>query len=186
MKKVKTKRKQDSNKSDLEGIDPGQTKEEALRNLPDDDVFEEGSLAGPCLQSRRDARELVLKILYSHEITSDNWRDLVKFYIPENENRYYDFAVELIERIKDGWDEIDVLIVRKAEKWDFNRIAVIDKLILRMSIAEILFFPDIPPKVTINEAIEIAKIYSTNNSSRFVNGILDAVFNDFKSEPKKT
>ncbi|MBC8277492.1 MAG: transcription antitermination factor NusB [FCB group bacterium] len=182
---MKTKRKNELDKNDLAGIDPTQTKEDALRDLPDDDDTEEGPLAGPFLQSRRDARELVLKILYSHEITGESWRNLVNYYVPEAENRYYEFTVDLINRIQTGWEDIDVLIVDKAEKWDFNRIAIIDKLILRMSIAEILYFPDIPPKVTINEAIEIAKVYSTNNSSRFVNGILDAVYNDFKAEQKK-
>ena len=182
---VKTKRKTELEKSDLAGIDPTQTKEEALRNLPDDDDNEEGPLSGLSLQSRRDARELVLKLLYSREITGDSWKSLKDFYVPEAESRYYEFAADLVEQIQKGWEEIDVLIVEKAEKWDFNRIAVIDKLILRMSIAEILYFPDIPPKVTINEAIEIAKIYSTSNSSRFVNGILDAVYNDVKAGRKK-
>ena len=161
-------------------------KEDALRNLPSDDLTEEGPLGGFPLQSRRDSRELVIKILYAHEISQDPWKDLVKFYISEDENKYYDFSRELCEKIEAGWEEIDDHIISKSEKWDFNRIAILDKLILRMAIAEILFFPDIPPKVTINEAIEIAKTYSTNNSSRFVNGILDAVYNSVKDKLKKT
>ena len=165
---------------------PEISKEEALRNLPGDDLTEEGPIGGFPLQSRRDSRELVVKILYAHEISQEPWEDLVNFYIPEDENKYYEFSRELCEKIEAGWEDIDEHIILKSEKWDFNRIAILDKLILRMAIAEILFFPDIPPKVTINEAIEIAKVYSTDNSSRFVNGILDAVYNSVKDKLTKT
>ena len=67
-------------------------------------------------------------------------------------------------------------IKKNLQNWEFARIALLDKLILRMAITEMLFMHDIPPKVTISEAIEIAKEYSTSESSSFVNGILDAVF----------
>jgi len=175
---VDNKKKTVSQASDSE---PLLTKEEALRSLPSDESAEEGPLCGPPLLSRRDARELVVKILYAHEISEEKWDKLIKYFLPKDENKYYEFCRELCLKIKKGWDEIDKLIISKSEKWDFNRIAIIDKLILRMAIAEILYFPDIPPKVTINEAIEIAKVFSTNNSSRFVNGILDAVYNDIKN-----
>jgi N utilization substance protein B len=87
--------------------------------------------------------------------------------------------------VVDYENEIDEHIMFHSEKWDFNRIAIIDKLILRMAITELLYFPDIPAKVTINEAIEIAKRYSTDNSGRFVNGILDAVYNNLKASINK-
>jgi len=164
---------------------PVLSKEEALRNLPTEDSAEEGPLCGSILLSRRDARELVVKILYAHELSQDSWENLVKFFLPRDENKYYQFCRQLCYKLKTGWEEIDKHIISKSEKWDFNRIAIIDKLVLRMAIAELLFFPDIPPKVTINEAIEIAKVYSTNNSSRFVNGILDAVYNEIKDSIHK-
>jgi len=156
------------------------TREDALRDLLIDEELEEGPLTGPPLQSRRDSRELVLKIMYAQEISGGDMKKIVREFIPDDSDKYYGFAKELCLKIINGAEQLDELIVEHSEKWDFNRIAVMDKLILRMAIAEILFFEDIPPKVTINEAIEIAKIYSTNNSSRFVNGILDAVFNDQK------
>ena len=159
---------------------PVLTKEEALRQLPTEDELEDGPLCGPPLQSRREARELVLKALYSLELSGDNWESINEFFSPADKNKYTQFARELFQKIRLEEGEIDRQIITRSERWDFNRIAIIDKLILRMAIAEILFFPDIPPKVTINEAIEIAKSYSTSNSSRFVNGILDAVFNDIK------
>jgi len=155
-----------------------QSEEEALRNLPSDEELEEGPLYGLPLQSRREARELVLKILYSREMSGDNWHSVTEYSFSDDSGKYSRFARDLCRKIQFGAEEIDREIITRSERWDFNRIAVIDKLILRMAIAEILYFPDIPPKVTINEAIEIAKRYSTDNSSRFVNGILDSVFND--------
>jgi len=160
-------------------------RDEALRNLPVDEDLEEGLISGPPLQSRRDSRELVLKIIYAHEISSNSLQDIKSEFLADRSDKYGRFAGELCDKIESGSDQIDVLIVKHSEKWDFNRIAILDKLILRIAIAEILFFPDIPPKVTINEAIEIAKRYSTINSSRFVNGILDAVYNDLKDDLKK-
>ena len=68
------------------------------------------------------------------------------------------------------------MIITHAENWEIQRIALLDKLILLMAICELYFMDDIPPKVTISEAIEIAKRYSTEESSSFVNGILDAVY----------
>lgn len=79
-------------------------------------------------------------------------------------------------------DEFNTLIKKKAEHWEFERIAIIDKLILRMALCEILYFEEIPPKVSITEAIEIAKDYSTEKSGAFVNGILDSVLQDLKNE----
>lgn len=161
-------------------------RDEALRNLPIDEDLEEGLISGPPLQSRRDSRELVLKIIYAHEISNNSMREIMLEFLEDRSDKYGRFAGELCDKIETGSEQIDTLIVKHSEKWDFNRIAILDKLILRIAIAEILFFPDIPPKVTINEAIEIAKRYSTINSSRFVNGILDAVYNDLKDDLKKT
>ena len=85
------------------------------------------------------------------------------------------FAEKLFLRCIDSEDQSDEIIRKYAENWEFSRIALVDRLLLRMAICEMLSFPDIPPKVSINESIEIAKKYSTENSGKFVNGILDAV-----------
>jgi transcription antitermination protein NusB len=81
----------------------------------------------------------------------------------------------LVEKISVDDACLDDWISRSVEKWDLSRLAIIDLIILRIAIAEFLYFDDIPYKVTINEAIELAKRYSTAQSGRFVNGILDAV-----------
>ncbi|HNL26402.1 MAG TPA: transcription antitermination factor NusB, partial [bacterium] len=77
--------------------------------------------------------------------------------------------------------EMDVLIRARAQNWEFERIALIDRISMRMALCEILFFEDIPPKVSINEMIEISKRYSTDKSSKFINGILDSIYEDLKN-----
>ena len=73
---------------------------------------------------------------------------------------------------------LEKVIIRHLDNWEINRIALLDKLILQMAISELYFMDDVPPKVTLSEAIEIAKRYSTEDSSSFVNGILDAVYKE--------
>ncbi|HAW08603.1 MAG: transcription antitermination factor NusB [Chloroherpetonaceae bacterium] len=85
-----------------------------------------------------------------------------------------EFGRELIAKTKDNQDQCDELISKFSKNWEFDRIALVDKIIMRIAIAEFLYFPQIPLKVTINEALELAKSYSTYNSSFFINGILDA------------
>lgn len=94
----------------------------------------------------------------------------------------YRFAESLFLRTLDHREETDALIARHADNWDISRIALIDHILLRMAICEFLTFEDIPPKVTINEAIDIAKRYSTENSGKFINGILDAAVLDLQAE----
>ena len=77
------------------------------------------------------------------------------------------------------------LIKSHLENWEIDRVAQIDKILLKMGICEIYFIDDIPPKVTISEMVEIAKIYSTDESPVFINGILDAVFKNYIKENKE-
>jgi transcription antitermination protein NusB len=83
------------------------------------------------------------------------------------------FADELIRGTLQHWDAIDAEIKKYAQNWDLPRMAVVDRNIIRLAIYEMLFRPDIPPVVSINEAVDIAKKYSTQDSGRFVNGVLD-------------
>lgn len=94
----------------------------------------------------------------------------------------YRFAESLFLRTLDRVDEADALIGRHADNWDLSRIALIDRILLRLAITEFLAFEDIPPKVSINEAIDVAKRYSTENSGKFINGVLDAVVLDLQQE----
>ena len=82
-------------------------------------------------------------------------------------------------------DEMDTLIKKHSKNWNFERITIIDRLILRMSLAEMLFEDEVPPKVSITEGVEIAKQFSTSDSSSFINGIMDAVYNDLVKGKEK-
>lgn len=88
------------------------------------------------------------------------------------------FAKKLFLRTLDHAGEADDIISKHAENWDLGRIALIDRVVLRMATCELLAFEKIPPKVTIDEAIEVAKRYSTDKSGPFINGVLDAVLRD--------
>lgn len=81
-------------------------------------------------------------------------------------------------------DRYDDHIKSKAENWELDRIALLDRILMHMAICEMLNFEDIPIKVTINEYLELAKLYSTPKSSKFINGILDSLYNDFKRTGK--
>ncbi|HTP13570.1 MAG TPA: transcription antitermination factor NusB, partial [Bacteroidota bacterium] len=93
----------------------------------------------------------------------------------------FQFAKLFFLKVIDTREELDRLIKKQVANWEFNRLAVIDKIVLRMGICELLYFDDIPPKVSINEAIEIAREFSTEKSDKFVNGVLDAVLDDLKA-----
>lgn len=128
------------------------------------------------MTKRRQARELVLKGLYAYEICQ---RDLDQILEEVSEGsplgeEHLEFARCCLHTVVKHLDFLDGEIVRLADNWELDRIAVIDKIILRMALCEIHFMPDIPEKVAINEAIDLAKQYSTLESSSFVNGILDA------------
>ncbi len=133
---------------------------------------------------RRHARELALQACYAHELSGNPPEQILSDVILNKEapEAVVEFAAELFRHTVADIANYDAMIRRKAVNWEFNRIAILDKLILRLALCEFLYFPDIPPKVTIDEAIEIAKKYSTEKSGRFVNGILDAVLIDLRKE----
>lgn len=134
------------------------------------------------VKKRRKARELALQALYALELSGNPIHQIVDdILLPTlEEERIRTFAVDLFEKSAEHKDEIDRLIKKRALNWEFDRIAILDKLIMRMAICEFLYFEDIPPKVSMDEAIEIAKKYSTERSGKFINGILDAVLLDVR------
>ncbi|MCK4234357.1 transcription antitermination factor NusB [candidate division WOR-3 bacterium] len=126
---------------------------------------------------RRKAREIVLKTLYYYEISEDDKESLLQNIIERKgvNKTITDYAIRLLKETMNNLEIIDKKLVKIIKNWDLQRVAIIDKSILRLAVAEILFFSDIPVKVSIDEAVEIAKEYSTENSGRFVNGILDEI-----------
>lgn len=130
---------------------------------------------------RRLVREKVLQILYAYTMNKESLAALTGAMLADVEEQAdRDFANDLVNKVLIYKDELDKAIKQRVDNWEMNRIALIDKLLLRMGICELFYFPDIPPKVSINEAIEIAKLYSTAGSGKFINGILDAILSDLK------
>lgn len=128
------------------------------------------------MSSRRDNRVAAVQFLYMWEINPSGGlkEDMTEFLQSlEGELDYYRFAEELILGVIGRRDEVDAVIKEYAQNWDFSRIAKIDLSILRLAIYEMLYRDDIPPIVTINEAIELSKIFSIEDAKRFINGILD-------------
>ncbi len=130
--------------------------------------------------TRRQAREAVLKGLYTLELME--WDiDRVMEDIHQNDDpddKMSRFIRSYLETVVANLEYLDKEVTRLAENWELKRIAIIDKNILRMALSEIHFMPDIPQKVAINEAIDLAKQFSTLESSSFVNGILDAAMSE--------
>lgn len=95
-----------------------------------------------------------------------------------------EFSDELINRVLENSEEFDGIISRKVNNWELDRIGVLERILIKMAISELLYFPEIPPKVSINEVIEISKMYCSRNTGRFINGILDSILDDLKKENK--
>ena len=129
---------------------------------------------------RRKAREIVLQTLYAQAINGDLMEDVLKDQLSkaEYDDEVCSFVRRLAIKVDEVKEELDLVIAERAKNWEIGRIALIDKLILRMGLCELIHFPDIPQKVCINESIEMAKKYSSANAKRFVNGILDSVYRD--------
>lgn len=128
--------------------------------------------------SRRKSRELALQLLYQLDLVqaADPSPFLGGFWLRHPvEDEIRAFAESLVLGTKEHQAKIDDLITQYAEHWELERMAVVDRNILRQGIYELLWQVQVPPKVVINEALEIARKYSTEQSTRFINGLLDRV-----------
>lgn len=139
------------------------------------------------MQNRRAAREAALKSIYAVDLGKNSTKDAVQNIIKpvfKDDTDGIRFAEKLFLVTVDNSAEFDGMIEDHIKNWDVNRLAVLDKLIIRMAISELLYFDEIPTKVSINEAIELAKQYSTRKSGNFVNGILDAILSTLTEQGK--
>ena len=133
--------------------------------------------------TRRKTRELALQALYAHEVGKHEPLKVIQDQLePElkSDSELLDFGRRLVEQTILHEAESDPLIEKHTRNWKLERIALIDRLILRMAVTEFIYFEDIPEKVSLNEAIEIAKLFSTPKSGVFINGILDAILTELK------
>jgi N utilization substance protein B len=135
---------------------------------------------------RRMVREKVLQALYAYELSKEPIAEVMQNVLEEiRSNRYdFEFAKRLVTEVVQHETEVEQFIKGKVAHWEYDRIALIDRLLLRMGICELLYFPEIPPKVTINESIEVAKVFSTDESGRFINGVLDAIYEDLRTSKR--
>jgi len=143
------------------------------------------------MRKRTKAREMSLQILYEIDIRKEPLSDLINdFWGRPSISKSADkeikkFVMQLVEGTIAQSEVIDKTISAIAKNWQLKRMAVIDRNIIRMGAYELLFIEDIPPKVSINEAVELAKRYGDVESSKFVNGILDKIHKESLSTKGK-
>jgi len=115
--------------------------------------------------------------LFQIEITGDDWRESLNHFWRDHpsDREVRSYATDLIAGTIDNMERIDAAIRKVADNWALERIGRVERNILRFATHELLFMPDVPPKVAINEAVEVAKKFGSEEAGRFVNGILDTV-----------
>ncbi len=134
------------------------------------------------MSGRRTAREWAVQFLFQRDFNRDDlvpaleefWKD------KETDEKSKEFTEDLIRGVEAHVDELDKRIQQYAEHWDIKRMGAVDRNVMRVAFYEMLYRDDIPPVVSINEAVDIAKAYSSMESGRFVNGILDHACRDLK------
>lgn len=131
------------------------------------------------MATRRRGREAALQLLYAIEVTRSDVEEVLasSWAHALTAARTREFTNALLQGVVTSRDEIDALIREWSANWSLERIGLVERNILRMAIYELLFMPEIPPNVTINEAIEVAKRYGAEDAPSFVNGILDRIKN---------
>jgi len=132
------------------------------------------------LGKRRRSREFALQVLYQLEITKQGalkaMVQLKENFSPEEGED--EFAKQIVLGVVERRQEIDRLIEERSENWRLDRMTIIDRNILRIAIFELLYCSEVPPKVTLNEAIDLGKRYGSEESGSFINGILDRIQNE--------
>lgn len=137
------------------------------------------------MTDRRTSRIVALQALYAKELSEVPAGDILKHVIKpklKGDTSAFRFAESLFLKTNNNREELDAILSNHTKNWSLDRLATLDRLLLRMATAELLHFEQIPTKVTINEAIEIAKDYSTKRSGSFINGILDSILADLKQQ----
>ncbi len=130
------------------------------------------------MKNKRKARILALQVMYAYDVReSDDLASIFETIVNNSRigTEVKEYAQKLVFRVSDDCDEIDTLLQKHTANWDVQRMAVIDRNILRLAITELGFTENVPFKVVIDEAVEIAKIYGTDESGKFVNGVIDAI-----------
>ena len=139
------------------------------------------------IHPRRIGREAVLQALYASVMTGEDSDKILKDTLNRRsyESNLIKYITDLFESAIDNKEWCEDQIKSRLNNWEFDRVALLDRLLLIVAISEIYFIEDVPPKVSISEAIEIAKIYCNKDSSSFVNGVLDNVYKTMPNGTKE-
>jgi transcription antitermination protein NusB len=163
--------------------------EAPIPRIETDEIFDNDPERDKHLARRRIARERVMQVLYSHVINERDTDELFKELIatdPYMNEQSLEFARTLIRSYNIHKADLNDIISKHLAHWDVSRVALVDRLLIQMGILEFKYFPEIPPKATINELIDIAKDYSTEESGKFINGILHAIKEDLTKSGEMT
>ena len=135
---------------------------------------------------RRVGRETVLQAMYAYEILNEDKDKILKDILSRHsfDNNMELFIRDLFSSAINNKKWCEEKIIERLNNWEFERVALLDRLLLILAISEIFFIDDVPPKVSISEAIEIAKQYSTEESPAFINGVLDNIYKSISNKVK--
>jgi N utilization substance protein B len=127
--------------------------------------------------NRRRSRELAMQVLFQIEMNGDDSEEAVELFCKHFEvsKNAKPFFLRLVNGVKACQDELDRLIERFSDNWKISRMSGVDRNLMRVAVYELLYCEDIPPKVSINEAIDIGRRFGTEQSPAFINGILDSI-----------
>ncbi len=130
------------------------------------------------MRIRSKAREIALCVLYEIEVSKQNYKNILEDYFISHPKKKEakEFSFQLVDGVVQNLQKLDNIIKKYVKNWEIGRMAIIDRNILRMACFELITTEDIPPKVSINEAVELAKKFGDIDSPRFVNGILDKIY----------
>jgi N utilization substance protein B len=131
------------------------------------------------VSKRRKAREIALQTLYAVELSSEDWKKALEENVARRHStgESVEYAEAIIRQVVEENEKLNSMIEDTLENWDIERVSIIDLLILKIALVELIYFPSTPKSVIINEAIEIAHLFSSKNAGGFVNGILDKLSN---------
>ena len=130
-------------------------------------------------KNKRKARVLALQVMYAHDLRKGDDLQSIFETIAAGKKKndgIVNYAETLVRKAGENFIEIDLLLQKHTANWDIKRMAAIDRNILRLAVTELFYMENIPFKVVIDEAVEIAKTYGTDDSGKFVNGVIDAIY----------
>jgi len=135
------------------------------------------------MSRRRKAREIALQTLYAVEVSGIDWEEAFRETVERRKSsgEAVEYARMLIHTVVERWENLDKRLSECLENWALERVSIVDRNILRIGLAELLYCPETPISVIINEAIEIAQRFSSKDAGRFVNGVLDRLAGEVRS-----